>query len=293
MPGYGRVSPDANWLAYIKRGQMYVYDRSNESLTCVSCPSDAWIEPAVTNAGRRYYQGMRPRFLTDDGRVFFTSSGSLVAADTNGVADVYEYDGQTGTLSLLTSGKGSQPAMFADASRSGDDVFVVTRRQLVASDRDEYVDVYDVRVGAAPADRPLDTAPACQGEACQGALSAPPAQAGLGTSLVEGGPAGADRARLAVRRRVTFGGAAGLLRVRLAVGGRIAWRGRGLVSASLRRGSAGTVRLRLRLGRSARVRLRRSGRYTTAVRLTFRAAAGGEATRTVRVTFKTRQRKGR
>jgi hypothetical protein len=259
----------------------------------VSCPSDASIEPTVTNAGRRYIKGFRPRFLSDDGQVFFNSTGSLVAEDTNGVADVYEYDGQTGTLSLLTTGKGSEPMMFADASRSGDDVFVVTRQQLVASDRDQYVDVYDVRVGPAPAERPLDTAPACEGDGCQGALSVPPVLSVLGSSSVEDGPTGARRARLAVRRRATFGGSAGVLRVGLAAGGRIAWRGRGLVSRSLRRGSAGTVGLQVRLGRRARLRLERSGRYTTAVRLTFRAAGGGMAARTVRVTFKTRQRKGR
>ena len=68
MPGLGRVSPDGNWLAYVKRGQMYVYDRSSQSLTCVSCPSDASVVPTVTHSGERAYLGFRPRFLSDDGR---------------------------------------------------------------------------------------------------------------------------------------------------------------------------------------------------------------------------------
>jgi hypothetical protein len=294
MPGNGRVSPDANWLAYVKEGQMYLYDRSGASLTCVSCPSGASIEPSVTQAGRRYYRGFRPRFLTPDGKVFFNSTGSLVAGDTNGVADVYEYDGKTRTLSLLSTGRGREPVMFADASRSGDDVFVVTRQQLVPSDRDDYVDVYDVRVGAAPPERPLDTAPACEGEVCQGALSATPNGADIGTLSLDGdATSGASHARLAVKHRVRFRGSAGLLRVKLGSGGRIAWSGRGLVSGSLSRASAGVVRLHVRLRRSARVRLARSGHYTTAVRLRFRAVDGGKATATVHVTFKTRQRKGR
>ncbi|HKG01990.1 MAG TPA: hypothetical protein VKB03_02325 [Conexibacter sp.] len=294
MPGNGRVSPDANWLAYIKDGQMYLYDRSRQSLTCVSCPSDASIVPAVTNAGQRDIRGFRPRFLSDDGQVFFNSTGSLVPADTNGVADVYEYDGLTGTLSLLSTGKGREPVMFADASRSGDDVFVVTRQQLVRSDRDDYVDVYDVRVGPAPPVPPIDTAPACEGEACQGALPATPVAPNLGSSSFEGDATpGVSHVRLAVKRRVTLRGATGVLSVKHSAAGRIAWRGRGLVSGSLRRGGAGTAKVRLRLGKSARERFERSGRYATAVRLSFRTADGGRATRVIQVTFKTQSRKGR
>jgi hypothetical protein len=292
-PGLGRVSPDGNWLAYINGGQMYVYDRSGQSLTCVSCPSDASIEPTVTNSGARSLQGFRPRFLSDDGQVFFTSTGSLVPEDTNGVADVYEYDGPTGTLSLLSTGKGRDPAMFADASRNGDDVFIVTRQQLVKSDRDDYVDLYDVRVGAAPPDQPLDDAPACDGDACQHAPAPSPAEDTIGSLSLEDVPAVGSHVRLTVKHRVSFRGAAGVLSVKLGAAGRIAWRGRGLLSGSRRRGSAGSVRLHLRLGKSARARLERSGHYATVVRLTFRAADGGSATTTVHVKFKTRQRKGR
>jgi hypothetical protein len=293
MPGHGRVSPDGNWFAYINQeGQMYLYDREGESLACVSCPSTASVVPTVTNSGGRKLKGFRPRFLSDDGRVFFTSKGSLVAGDTNGVEDVYEYDGQTGTLSLLTSGKGTEPAMFADASRSGDDVFVVTRQQLVPSDRDDYVDLYDVRVGAAPPGQPVDTAPACEGDGCQGAPSGAPGEDVLGSLLLEDDPgSGPGRVRLAVRRRATFRGAAGLLSVRLARG-RIVWGGRGLASGSLVRGSGGTVKLRLRLAKRARVQLRRSGRYTTTVRLRFRAGDGRRASRSVRLTFRAATRNG-
>ncbi len=294
MPGNGRVSPDGNWLAYIKDGQMYVYDRSRQSLTCASCPSDASVEPLVTHEGRRYYGGYRPRFLTPDGKVFFTSSGSLVPADTNGVADVYEYDGRTGTLTLLTTGKGRDPAMFADASQNGDDVFVVTRQQLVKADRDNYVDVYDVRVGPTPPDQPLDTAPACEGEACQGALSMPPADDALGSlSLEDKGSSGASPIRLTVQRRATFHRATGVLRVRLGSGGRIAWSGKGVVSGSLRRKSAGIVKLRVRLFKEARAQLTRSGSYTTRLSLTLHMADATKVSRLVQVTFKTQQRKGR
>ena len=291
-PGLGRVSPDGNWLAYIKDGRMYLYDRAGESLACVSCPSDASVEPTITNTGRDNFKGFRPRFLSDDGQVFFSSTGALVAGDTNGVADVYDYDGQTGTLSLLTSGKGSEPAMFADASRSGDDVFVVTRQQLVASDRDGYVDLYDVRVGPAPPGQHVDTAPACEGDGCQGALSGAPGEGVLGSLSLESDPvSGPGRVRLAVRSRATFRGTVGLLRVRLARG-RIAWNGRGLASGALRRASPGTAKLRLRLAKRARAHLKRSGRYSTVVRLRFRAGDGRTASRNVRLTFRAATKNG-
>ena len=292
MPGLGRVSPDGNWLAYVKRGQMYLYDRAGGSLACVSCPFGASVEPTITDTGRSYFQGFRPRFLSDDGQVFFSTTGALVAEDTNGIEDVYEYDGQTDTLSLLTTGRGSEPAMFADASRSGDDVFVVTRQQLVASDRDGYVDLYDVRVGPAPPDQSVGVAPACEGDGCQGALSGTPGEGVLGSLSLESDPPGATaRVRLAVRSRATFRGTVGLLRVRLARG-RIAWNGRGLASGTLRRGSPGTTKLRLRLAKRARTQLKRSGRYTTVVRLRFRAGDGRTATRSVRLTFRATTRNG-
>jgi hypothetical protein len=184
-PGHGRVSPDGNWLAYInKNGRIYLYDREGDSLSCASCPSGATIVPTVTHTGGRALKGFRPRFLSDDGQVFFTSTGSLVPEDTNGVADVYEYDGETGTLSLLSTGKGSEPAMFADASRSGADVFIVTRQQLVKSDRDEYVDLYDVRAGGGFEESESGLSP-CSGEACQGAAPASPA----GPAIVSGAAA--------------------------------------------------------------------------------------------------------
>jgi hypothetical protein len=57
-----------------------------------------------------------------------------------------------------------------DASASGEDVFVVTRANLVGSDEDGLFDVYDVRLGARPAPVP----PACTGTGCQGVPSPAP-----------------------------------------------------------------------------------------------------------------------
>jgi hypothetical protein len=182
-PGLGRVSSDGNWFAYLKEvhgsspnpfeGKLYLYDRQRQTLVCVTCPADATVQTLLTQSASRSYLDARPRFLSDDGKVFFTSAGALLPEDTNGVADVYEYDGQTGALSLLSSGRGSEPANFVDASRSGDDVFIVTRQQLVSSDLDENVDLYDVRVGGGFEEPGAAPVP-CSGEACRGAASGSP-----------------------------------------------------------------------------------------------------------------------
>lgn len=169
QPGNSRVSADGNWLAYINnQSQMWVYDRKDDSRTCVSCPGGASLTPELTNGGRLDRSTLRPRFLSNNGRVFFTSTGALVPADINGVADVYEYDSHTGKLGLLSSGTGNQPSEFADASAGGDDVFFVTRAQLAPSDHDEYADLYDARVGGGFDEAEAPNSP-CLGEACQGA----------------------------------------------------------------------------------------------------------------------------
>jgi hypothetical protein len=162
--GPGRVSPDGNWLAYLS-GYVRLYDRQQGKLTTIA--GDGRLAPHVTGGGGVDNVGFRPHFLSDQGKLFFTSDEALVPGDTNGVADVYEYDGPTGKLSLVTSGKGDQPMEFADASADGEDVFFVTRAQLVPSDTDDFADLYDARVGGGFDEPEASPVGPCSGEACQ------------------------------------------------------------------------------------------------------------------------------
>jgi hypothetical protein len=59
---------------------------------------------------------------------------------------------------------------FIDASANGNDVFIMTRSQLAPQDKNEYNDIYDVRVGATQAAVPTQ----CTGTGCQGVQAAPP-----------------------------------------------------------------------------------------------------------------------
>ena len=313
-PGLGRVTSDGRYLAFVSKAssdgigptgevtnahyEMYFY-RLGGRLRCISCPpveatTDARVLPSATAGVVTYFfLGVRPRFLSDGGEVFFTTAEALVEQDTNGVADTYEYDPVTDRLSLVSTGKGSDPATFADASASGDDVFFVTRQRLVASDRDDLVDVYDARVGDALPDSAETPTPACEGEACQPPPAARTRENLMGShAFDDGGTGGSGRSGLAVRRRVVVHGAAGSVRVTLSAAGTLVWRGRGLRSGSVRRTRVGVVVVRLRLARGARAQLRTSGIYTTSVRLTL-TSADGDVSRTTRVTFKAAAKRGR
>jgi len=150
----------------------------------------------------------RLNFATRDGdRVFFESTAALVGSDRDGedgcpnigfysdtaprCLDVYEWEAvgsgscreggpgysplDDGCLYLISQGSDSEPAFFANASPSGDDVFFFTRSRLVGEDTDGLRDVYDARVGGGLASQNQPPPPPpCEGEGCKPAASEPP-----------------------------------------------------------------------------------------------------------------------
>jgi hypothetical protein len=166
--------------------EAFVYDADSARLSCVSCNPTG--EPAVAPAfGADPHSALRGssseswphRWISEDGtRVFFESTEGLVAQDTNGKRDVYEWE-QEGTGScenvkgcvyLLSGGTSTADSYFLDASANGDDVFIITGADLVPQDQGDTYEVYDVRVGA---EEPVGE-PVCTGTGCQGLPSAPP-----------------------------------------------------------------------------------------------------------------------
>jgi hypothetical protein len=106
-------------------------------------------------------------------RVFFSTGEALVADDSNGRVDAYEYDATTGTVHLLSTGKDASDSYFMDASSGGEDAFILTRQQLVGWDTDQNYDIYDVRVdGGFP--EPVAPVPTCSGDGCRGPSPTPP-----------------------------------------------------------------------------------------------------------------------
>ena len=195
-PGHGRITRDGEFLAFLTEGiqgagspmghvtrdhrELYLYSFADDVIQCVSCPAepataDVTVTPGSTEAAAQaHIPGIRPRFLSDDGDVFFSTAERLEADDTNGVPDVYRYDPATGDTRLLSSGRESGGATFAEAAPDGDDVFIVTRQRLVKSDTDQLVDLYDVRVEGGFEEPDLPVTGPCQGDACQGAAAPAP-----------------------------------------------------------------------------------------------------------------------
>jgi hypothetical protein len=215
-----RVSSDGNTLAFVSRAgltgydnkdasdgrqvlEIFVYDAEAEEVFCASC------NPTGSRPRGREFEGsgratllaaaqlppaenslFAPRALSEDGsHLFFESFEALVPRDTNGAADVYEWQRAGaeeacreagaelfvpqagGCLSLISSGQSPSDSEMIDATPSGSDVFFKTASSLLPQDPG-LIDVYDARVnGGLP--QPPGPPAGCEGEACQGPLSPP------------------------------------------------------------------------------------------------------------------------
>jgi hypothetical protein len=144
------------------------------------------------------------RYLTNDGRLFFNGFDSLVSQDTNGTADVYEYQPEGvgscgrsgGCVSLISSGTSGQESALLDVSGRGpgggeaEDVFFLTASRLVSQDHDASLDVYDAHVcsSAVPCVSPPVTPVECSnGDSCQGGPTPQPSIFGAPASATFSG----------------------------------------------------------------------------------------------------------
>jgi hypothetical protein len=233
--GTSEVSPSGRYLVFTTGQQLtgydnaghheiYRYDAQTASLDCVSCDPDGAppVGEAQLNSFVETFSTLLPspvlyrvRNVIDSGRVFFESPDALVPADTNGAGgcpietsgfsgatrtcqDVYEWE--EGQPRLISSGQAETPSSFNDASPSGNDVFFGTRQQLVSSDTDNNVDLYDARVGGGFAEPPPPPPP-CSGEGCRSSPSSTPAEAMPGSAAFAGPGNSLNKHRHHKRRR--------------------------------------------------------------------------------------------
>ncbi len=176
--------------------EVFLYDSTTGVLSCPSCNpngssplgNSALPMNDANPASIVKFFRPQPRYVTDEGRLYFDSHDSLSPSDTNGgVEDVYQYEPQNvgscakpgGCVALISSGREAFNSNFlainegTSAVKAGADVFFTTRAQLVGADKDGVVDLYDARErggfpyasGAEPVE--------CSGEACQPAGIAP------------------------------------------------------------------------------------------------------------------------
>lgn len=180
LTGYDNIGPEGRVV------EVYVYDAENGALSCASC--DTTGEPPTTVAGQftaggffaiSGYPTYQLHVISDDGgRVFFESRQPLLPQANDQKLNVYEWErngsgscqDSNGCVYLLSTGSSPASSYFIDASSSGNDVFLMTRSELVEGDKNEYNDIYDAHVGAVePA-----ASPRCTGTGCQGVPAAPP-----------------------------------------------------------------------------------------------------------------------
>jgi hypothetical protein len=195
--------------------EVFSYDALTSSLVCVSCnPSGARpIGPSSWEERQEFpyaLQGYTPRNYSENGgRLFFDSSDALVPHDTDGRQDVYEWEqdgegncGQVeGCIFPISDVAGNYESFFLDASPSGNDVFFASEDQLVPSDTDFHIDVYDARVdGGFPVSM---EPPACDnGDSCKGPVSPQPsvfASSGSATFSGAGNLAALPMVKLSVK----------------------------------------------------------------------------------------------
>jgi DNA-binding beta-propeller fold protein YncE len=173
----------------------------------------------------------QPRYLSDSGRLYFNSPVALVAQDTNGLEDVYQYEpaGSGGTdgcsstsahyrartggcVDLISSGQSATESAFMDASGKGpggeeaEDVFFLTSYHLTAADTDLGYDVWDAHACSASSPcitPPVSPSPCSSGDSCKPAPSPQPELFGAAPSATFSGAGNVSPASTpAVKRKV-------------------------------------------------------------------------------------------
>jgi hypothetical protein len=157
-PVNGGSDPDGNFYAYLRglsSDGTKVFFATLEPLVAADVDSDIDVYQRSGGVTTLISRGVRDfdaafRGASKDGsRVFFTTSESLVAADTDGFVDTYERSG--GVTKLISTGpmngNGHFDAYPSAVSNDGTTVVFETRERLVAADTDSSVDVYQ-RSGA-------------------------------------------------------------------------------------------------------------------------------------------------
>jgi hypothetical protein len=159
--------------------EIYLYSAAAKRFECASCNPDGEAPSGGVALGG--HPGFAPHFVSNNGQVFFATAETLLPRDTNGTTNVYEFDYASG-IHLISTGTSSVESFLLEASPSGDDVFFLTRQQLVPQDSfQEANKIYDARVDGGFPEPPLP--PACTtADACRSASPPQPSIYGAPSS---------------------------------------------------------------------------------------------------------------
>jgi hypothetical protein len=192
-PAEAQATPNGNSLVFTSSAdltpddtstvnQVFLYEARHEALIRVSKGQDGFNHDGNTTTDRATIatEAERRTISEDGSTVVFQSSDALTPQVHGGTNNVYLWRGgnvyliSDGTPAGENSGKGATTvpeAGLVGIDASGQNVFFTTAAKLLSQDTGELSAVYDARVdGGFPAPKNDE----CIGEACQGALSAPP-----------------------------------------------------------------------------------------------------------------------
>jgi hypothetical protein len=208
-----------NWENAV--GEAKLYDADTEEVVCVSClPDGSPGGPAHFMANVRSIGNRSPQSVTNEGTMFFDTPNRLVAADHNGVRDVYEY--RDGHLALISPADAELPAAFIDASEDGSNVFFETSQSLVTQDQDQTTDVYAARVGGGfPSQSEIKTAASCVGAECTATGGESPRDPSIATGRWGQGAVGRGSKHKLALKKVTLTGSSVRVRFHASNPGRV------------------------------------------------------------------------
>ena len=201
-----QITRDGRYMAFLTSSQvtaydnaghieMYLYSPETKRLTCPSCVADGGVPKFDV------YGSQNGLFLTDDGRVGFSTKEALVPQDTNGSVDTYEY--VEGRQYLISNGLGevytegvytglvenlTAPGLV-HISADGSDFYFASYEHLVSQDHNgQEIKIYDARTnGGFPAEVPRADCQAA--DECHGPGNSPPPVLPDRTSAQQGVPA--------------------------------------------------------------------------------------------------------
>jgi hypothetical protein len=178
--------------------EVFVYDSVTGRLVCASC-NPTGEAPRGFSTLRRIPIAKpwipQPRYVTDQGRVFFDSQDRLSSRDVNGrVEDVYEAEPQgvgscervSGCVLLISGGTGGVDSNFLAMDEGGANVFFTTRDRLVPADTDELLDLYDAREGGGFPGASETAGSECGDEACRPATGGSLVTSSLASVIFQG-----------------------------------------------------------------------------------------------------------
>jgi hypothetical protein len=221
-----QITPDGRYLAFVTTSRltsydnqgkavMYRYESETRRIVCISCKPDG--TPPIADV----FGSFTGRFISDDGRVWFTSKEEIDPRDSNTTrdvltgeplgADVYQYSG--GVPTLISTGTGQQAGglgFTAEAepgllgvSSDGVDVYFMWTEPLAGQDENGLNNyrIYNARSGGGFLYNP--PAPPCEaGDECHDIPSQPAPAVFSGTSApLAGGNANSSNGRKKAKKR--------------------------------------------------------------------------------------------